>query len=305
MAKIIYATILMAIVFWVGCANNEIYSADYDDILENNVAENMANLAIQSNNTAYNTTTKSSNLPKTTSKGNPQKTHNLRDSHIRNSHTNLQKKPKKSAHDSHKNQLGDSQNLQNSAHDSRILNTNQTNNLDLHILNKSAPKEKFLFNPAKLNTPIPHLQTNCDAINLQQCEDLGQIYAIQEKHDLAVAYYKRACDSGKGSLMSCFFLSLMFANSGNMASAQEYLSMIDEHILQTKKIDEAELMLSISKISLIKEKLQNFCTNGESSSCKILSSVFKIRGELREAREFFSTKCKSGNNISCTILKDL
>ena len=292
MRKIIYATMLVAIGLCVGCANNELYEAQYNEILEDSVAENEANLApndTTNNATAKKTTKKSANLPKTAPKGDSQKAQNLRDSHTRDSHTNQQ------------------QNTKDSAQDSRTLGTNQAKDSaqDSHILNKSASKAKFSFNPAKLNTPISQLQTNCDAKNLQQCEDLGRIYAVQEKRDLAVAHYKRACDSGKGSPMSCFFLSLMFANSGDGASALEYLGMIDERTLQTKKIDEAELMLSISEIALIKEKLQNFCANGEPSSCKILSSVFKIRGEVGEAKEFFSAKCKGGNSVSCTILKDL
>ena len=277
----------------MGCANNEIDIAEYDEILEDNATESVANLTTQKSNTADNATKKatqkSANLSKTTQKSNSQKAQNLRDSHT--------------------NQLGNLQNMQDlaqdSMQDSRILGANRADNLDSHILNKSAPKAKFSFNVAKLNTPIPQLQTNCDAKDLQQCEDLGRIYAIQEKRDLAVAHYKRACDSGKGSQMSCFFLSLMFANSGDLASAREYLSMIDERTLQDKKIDEAELMLSISEIALIKDKLKIFCANGESSACKVLSSVFKIRGESNEARAFFSTRCKDGNSASCAILKDL
>ena len=286
--KIIYATMLVAIGLCVGCANNEIYEAQYNEILEDNVAENEANLALNdaTNNTiaTKKAAKKSANLSQTAPKGNSQKAQNLRDSR-----TNQAKNPNDSAQDS---QILGANQANDSAHDSRILN-------------KSAPKARFSFNVAKLNTPIPQLQTNCNAKDLQQCEDLGRIYAVQEKRDLAVAHYKRACDSGKGSPMSCFFISLMFANSGDLASALEYLGMIDERTLQTKKIDEAELMLSISEIALIKEKLQNFCANGEPSSCKILSSVFKIRGEVGEAKEFFSAKCKGGNSASCAILKDL
>ena len=289
--KIIYATILVAIGLCVGCANNEIDTAEYDEILEENATESVANLALDNATNNATATKKSANLSKIAPKSNSQKAQNLRVSST-NQQKNPQKNPKDLAQDSNANQLDDSQNLQDLVQDSRILN-------------KSAPKARFSFNVAKLNTPIPQLQTNCNAKDFQQCEDLGRIYAVQEKRDLAVAHYKRACDSGKGSPMSCFFLSLMFANSGDLASAREYLSMIDEHTLQDKKIDEAELMLSISEIALIKEKLQSFCSNGEPSSCKILSSVFKIRGESNEAREFFSAKCKDGNSASCTILKDL
>lgn len=303
--KIIYATILVAIGLCVGCANNEIDTAEYDEILEENATESVANLTL--NDTATKKTTqKSANLSKTAPKSNSQKAQNLRDSSA-NRQKNPQKNPKDLAQDSNANQLDDLQNLQDLVQDSRILGENETDNLaqDSHILNKSAPKARFSFNVAKLNTPIPQLQTNCNAKDFQQCEDLGRIYAVQEKRDLAVAHYKRACDSGKGSPMSCFFLSLMFANSGDLASAREYLSMIDERTLQDKKIDEAELMLSISEIALIKDKLKIFCANGESSACKVLSSVFKIRGESNEAREFFSARCKGGNSASCAILKDL
>ena len=211
------------------------------------------------------------------------------------------------AQDSQKIQISNTKDL------SAIAPQNPKNSSDLqvsgdlrnsHILNQSTPKARFSFNLDKLNAPLPHLQANCDMGDLQKCEDLGRIYAMQDKHDLAVAHYKRACDGGNGLIMPCFFLSLMYANNGDSATSREYLSAISDK-LESHKIDEAELLLSIGEIALIKEKLQNFCTNGESTSCNVLLSVFKIRGEDDKAKAFFSAECKRGNKTPCDIANTL
>lgn len=200
--------------------------------------------------------------------------------------------------------LVDSQNLQDSI-DSANLTQNPS---DSRILNKSTPKVKSFFDASKLNQPLPQLQTQCDSRDLQKCEDLGRIYAVQEKIDLATAHYKIACAKGKGRIMSCFFNSLIFANNGDDATASEYLSAISSDTLSELKIDEAELMLSIGEIALIKDKLKISCASGESTSCNALLSVFKIRGELSQARTFFSAECnrsKKQNATPCVILKGL
>ncbi len=196
--------------------------------------------------------------------------------------------------------------------DSHIISpknaTTTQNPSDSRILNKSTPRTKPLFDASKLNQPLPQLQTQCDSRDLQKCEDLGRIYAMQEKRDLATAHYKIACSNGKGRIMSCFFNSLIFANNGDDATSREYLDAIDTDTLSALKIDEAELMLSIGEIALIKDKLKISCASGESTSCNALLSVFKIRGELGEARVFFSTECsrtKKQNSTPCVILNGL
>lgn len=199
-------------------------------------------------------------------------------------------------------------NAQDSKQDSQMIQAqNPKDSSDLIVSLNAAPKAHISFNPVKLNQSLPQLESRCASGDLGHCEDLGRIYAVQEKRDLAVAHYKRACNNGKGKVMSCFFLSLIYANNGDSATSSEYLSVISDK-LESHKIDEAELLLSIGEIALIKEKLQNFCANGESSSCKILSSVFKIRSENSEARAFFSAGCKRTNNpnaMLCVILKSL
>lgn len=217
--------------------------------------------------------------------------------------------PKNLADSAH---LADSQNPQDSiddsAHSQDSANLTTQNPSDSRILNKSAPKVKSFFDASKLNQPLPQLQTQCDSRDLQKCEDLGRIYAVQEKIDLATAHYKIACAKGKGRVMSCFFNSLIFANNGDDATASEYLSAISSDTLSALKIDEAELMLSIGEIALIKDKLKISCASGESTSCNALLSVFKIRGELSQARTFFSAECsrsKKQNATPCVILKNL
>lgn len=177
---------------------------------------------------------------------------------------------------------------------------------DSRILNKSTTRAKSVFDASKLNLPISQLKAECDALNLQKCEDLGRIYAIQEKRNLATAHYQKACNYGKGRVMSCFFLSLIYANSGDDATASEYLNVANVDALNAQIIDEAELLLSIGEIALIKEKLKDSCANGESASCRILLSVFKIRSEMGEARAFFSAECKRTklhNATPCAILE--
>lgn len=179
---------------------------------------------------------------------------------------------------------------------------------DSRILNKSTPRAKSFFDASKLNQPLPQLHAQCDSRDLQKCEDLGRIYAVQEKRDLATAHYKKACNNGKGRVMSCFFNSLIFANNGDNATASEYLGAISGDTLSALKIDEVELMLSISEIALIKDKLKISCASGESTSCNALLSVFKIRGEIGEAKAFFSAECsraKKQNSTPCVILKGL
>lgn len=179
---------------------------------------------------------------------------------------------------------------------------------DSRILNKSTPRVRTFFDASKLNQPLPQLQVQCDSRDLQKCEDLGRIYAVQEKRDLATAHYKKACNNGKGRVMSCFFNSLIFANNGDNATASEYLGAISSDTLSALKIDEVELMLSISEIALIKDKLKISCASGESTSCNALLSVFKIRGEIGEAKAFFNAECsraKKQNSAPCAILKGL
>lgn len=194
------------------------------------------------------------------------------------------------------------------AQDSQMIQAqNPKDSSDLIVSLNAAPKAHISFNPAKLNQSLPQLESRCASGDLGYCEDLGRIYAVQEKRDLAMAHYKRACNNGKGKVMSCFFLSLIYANNGDSATSSKYFGAINDK-LESHKIDEAELLLSIGEIALIKEKLQNFCANGESSSCKILSSVFKIRSENSEARAFFGAECKRVNKpnaMPCVILKSL
>ena len=194
----------------------------------------------------------------------------------------------------------DSQDLVDSA------NLTTQNPSDSRILNKTAPQIRAFFDASKLNQPLPQLQAQCDSHDLQKCEDLGRIYAVLEKRDLATTHYKKACSNGNGRIMSCFFNALIFANNGDNATASEYLGVISGDALSALKIDEVELMLSISEIALIKDKLKISCENGESTSCNALLSVFKIRGELSEAKAFFSAQCKYAkrqNSAPCAILK--
>ncbi len=201
----------------------------------------------------------------------------------------------------------DSANLVDSPNVIDSVNLTQ-NPQDSRILNKSTPRAKSFFDASKLNQPLPQLQVQCDSRDLQKCEDLGRIYAVQEKRDLATAHYKKACNNGKGRVMSCFFNSLIFANNGDDATASEYLGAISSDALSALKIDEVELLLSISEIALIKDKLKISCASGESISCNALLSVFKIRGEIGEAKAFFSAECsraKKQNATPCVILKGL
>ena len=200
----------------------------------------------------------------------------------------------------------DSQDLVDSANLTTQNPQNPQNPSDSRILNKTAPQVRAFFDASKLNQPLPQLQAQCDSHDLQKCEDLGRIYAVLEKKDLATTHYKKACSNGKGRIMSCFFNALIFANNGDNATASEYLGVISDDALSALKIDEVELMLSISEIALIKDKLKISCKNGESTSCNALLSVFKIRGELSEAKAFFSAQCKYAkrqNSAPCAILK--
>ena len=295
--------------FWLGCAEVE-YSemtemVDWDNITSDlgKLAESNANLNATKANKSAQKSKASPKLAKSSKSQNSAPKNTAKstiDSHKSMESTQSKSTPKSA------NPLVD---FQDSSAiqmiDSQDLGTNQAQ--DSRILNQSAPKIKFSFNPAKLNQSLPQLESRCASGDLGYCEDLGRIYAVQEKRDLAVAHYKRACNNGKGKVMSCFFLSLIYANNGDSATSSEYLSVISDK-LESHKIDEAELLLSIGEIALIKEKLQIFCANGESSSCKILSSVFKIRSENSEARAFFSAECKRTNNpnaMLCVILKSL
>lgn len=310
--------------FWLGCAEVE-YSEmtemiDWDNIIASDLgklAESNANLnATKANKSAQKSkaSPKSAKSSKSQNSASKNTAKSTIDSHKSMESTQSKSTPKSANplvdfQDSSAIQMIDSQDLgTNQAQDLQDLHTNQIQSpKDSRILNQSAPKIKFSFNPAKLNQSLPQLESRCASGDLGYCEDLGRIYAVQEKRDLAVAHYKRACNNGKGKVMSCFFLSLIYANNGDSATSSEYLSVISDK-LESHKIDEAELLLSIGEIALIKEKLQNFCANGESSSCKILSSVFKIRSENSEARAFFSAGCKRTNNpnaMPCVILKSL
>ena len=309
--------------FWLGCAEVE-YSemtemVDWDNITSDlgKLAESNANLNATKANKSAQKSKASPKLAKSSKSQNSAPKNTAKstiDSHKSMESTQSKSTPKSANplvdfQDSSAIQMIDSQDLgTNQAQDLQDLHTNQIqSSKDSRILNQSAPKIKFSFNPAKLNQSLPQLESRCASGDLGYCEDLGRIYAVQEKRDLAVAHYKRACNNGKGKVMSCFFLSLIYANNGDSATSSEYLSVISDK-LESHKIDEAELLLSIGEIALIKEKLQNFCANGESSSCKILSSVFKIRSENSEARAFFSAECKRTNNpnaMLCVILKSL
>ena len=199
-----------------------------------------------------------------------------------------------------------SQDLVDSANLTTQNPQNPQNPSDSRILNKTTPQIRTFFDASKLNQPLPQLQAQCDSHDLQKCEDLGRIYAVLEKKDLATTHYKKACSNGDGRIMSCFFNALIFANNGDNATASEYLGVISGDALSALKIDEVELMLSISEIALIKDKLKISCKNGESTSCNALLSVFKIRGELSEAKAFFSAQCKYAkrqNSAPCAILK--
>ena len=310
--------------FWLGCAEVE-YSEmtemiDWDNIIASDLgklAESNANLnATKANKSAQKSkaSPKSAKSSKSQNSAPKNTTKSTIDSHKSMESTQSKSMPKSANplvefQDSSAIQMMDSQDLgTNQAQDSQDLHTNQIQNpKDSRILNQSAPKIKFSFNPTKLNQPLPQLESRCASGDLGHCEDLGRIYSVKEKRDLAVAHYKRACNNGKGKVMSCFFLSLIYANDGDSATSSEYFGAISDK-LESHKIDEAELLLSIGEIALIKEKLQNFCANGESSSCKILSSVLKIRGENSEAKAFFGAECKRVNKpnaMPCVILKDL
>lgn len=141
--------------------------------------------------------------------------------------------------------------------------------------------------------------------NIQKCEDLGRIYALRGNISSAVAYYERACDNGNGSVLSCFFLSQIYANDGDSDIAQHYTNMIDESALRTKKVGSMELRLSTGKVASVKRSLKMSCTKGDEGSCNTLQSIFKMRGEMSEMKTYFGTECWRGSALGCTILRSM
>lgn len=272
-------------VFWLGCADLEYGEYDDGEIIEvvevDEEIEEKADNAPKASESSIN----NSNMPKvsdskaTRVESNKSTQNNIAKNAIVAKNLNKAQKATHKPQTSHLNQMQDLQNTKTSQ-DSKI--PQKQNMRDLEHINKSTTK--FSFNPNKLNMPSSLLESHCALGNLEHCEDLGRIYALQDKRNLAISHYKRACDSGKGRVMSCFFLSLIYANSGDEVTSGEYLDMISG--LESHKIDEAELLLSIGEIMLLKDKLKKSCANGESNSCKTLSNILKIRGEVGELKAF-------------------
>lgn len=147
------------------------------------------------------------------------------------------------------------------------------------------------------------LKAQCENnANLQKCEDLGRIYAMRGNIDLALPYYENACNSGEGSMLSCFFLSKIYENNGDSAMAQQYTDILGGRVA---KIGSVELNLSIGKAESAKQTLKMSCTKGTESSCKTLQSIFRLRGEKREMRTYFGTECWRGSALGCEILRGM
>lgn len=148
------------------------------------------------------------------------------------------------------------------------------------------------------------LQVQCDNnANLQKCEDLARIYAVRGNMDNAIIYYERACNSGSGLALSCFFLSQIYANDGNDQLSQYYENMLDERALQNKKVGRTEILLSTGNANIIKRNLRRTCTEGNGDACRFLDNIFKITGEKSEGRTYFGTECWRGSALSCDILR--
>ncbi len=138
--------------------------------------------------------------------------------------------------------------------------------------------------------------------NIQKCEDLGRIYALRGDLESAIIYYKRACDNGNGSALSCFFLSQIYANDGDSAMAQGYTDMLGGRVA---KVGSIELRLSTGKVTSVKRSLKMSCTKGDEGSCNTLQSIFKMRGETSEMKTYFGTECWRGSTLGCNILRSI
>ncbi len=138
--------------------------------------------------------------------------------------------------------------------------------------------------------------------NIQKCEDLGRIYALRGDLESAITYYKRACDNGNGSALSCFFLSQIYANDGDSAMAQGYADMLGGRVA---KVSSMELRLSTGKVASVKRSLKMSCTKGDEGSCNTLQSILKMRGETSEMKTYFGTECWRGSALGCNILRGI
>lgn len=147
------------------------------------------------------------------------------------------------------------------------------------------------------------LKSQCESKgNIRECEDLGRIYALKEKRDLAITYYDKACDNGNGSPLSCFFASRIYNDSGDSVSAQGYLDALNDIEVKVKNL---ELNLSTLKVAKAKRNLKMSCTEGNEGACKTLQNIFKIRGEKSEMRTYFGTECWRGSALGCEILRSM
>lgn len=154
-----------------------------------------------------------------------------------------------------------------------------------------------------INQSIAKLKAQCDSKgDLQKCEVLARIYAIQEKLDLSVQYYDKACDNGEGSVRACFFLSKIFENDGNGELAEDYMALLGGRVA---KISNTELNLSTGKVDSAKRALKISCTQGNKDSCNVLQSVFKVRDETREMQTYFGTECWRRSALGCEILRSM
>ena len=147
------------------------------------------------------------------------------------------------------------------------------------------------------------LKSQCESKgNIRKCEDLARIYALKDNRDLALSYYDKACDSGNGSPLSCFFASRIYENSGDSMSAQRYLDALNGVEVKVKSL---ELNLSTLKIARAKRHLKMSCTEGNESACRTLQSILKMRGEKSEMRTYFGTECWRGSALGCEILRSM
>ena len=155
-----------------------------------------------------------------------------------------------------------------------------------------------------LNQSVAKLKAQCENNgNLQKCEDLGRIYAVRGNISSSIEYYERACDSGNGLILSCFFLSKIYENDGSADLAGHYSSLINQNTLRNAKVGKTELLLSTGRANVVKRNLRMSCAEGKDDSCKFLDYLYKIRGEKSEARTYFGTECWRGNALSCDILR--
>ena len=147
------------------------------------------------------------------------------------------------------------------------------------------------------------LKSQCESKgNIRKCEDLARIYALKDNRDLALSYYDKACDSGNGSPLSCFFASRIYENSGDSISAQRYLDTLNGAEVKVKNL---ELNLSTLKVAKAKRSLKMSCTEGNEGACKTLQSIFKKRAEKSEMRTYFGTECWRGSALGCEILRSM